>query len=155
MTAPHKASFLNAQPGHFIRRLQQIAVGLFLEENRAFDITPVQFASLVTILERPGIDQRTLAAAIGFDAATIGGVVDRLERRRLLERRVDVEDRRVRQLFLTRAGRVLVGRMRAPVRKVQRRLLAPLSEARRREFSRMLRLLVEANNEYSRAPRKD
>jgi len=151
---PHTHSFLAEQPGHYIRRLQQIAVGMFLEENRAFDITPVQFAALMTISERPGVDQKTLAAAIGFDAATIGGVVDRLKQRGLLQRRAGDRDRRVRQLLLTRAGETLVTRMRPLVRKVQRRLLAPLREAERREFSRMLRVLVEANNEFSRAPRK-
>ena len=36
--------------------------------------------------------------------------------------------------------------------KAQDRMLAPLSPAERSEFMRMLRLLVEANNELSRAP---
>jgi MarR family transcriptional regulator, lower aerobic nicotinate degradation pathway regulator len=153
-STPQADSFLAEQPGHYMRRLQQIAVGVFLDENRKFDITPVQFASLMTIAERPGVDQKTLAAAIGFDAATIGGVVDRLERRGLLLRRAGEQDRRVRQLLLTRAGATLVARMQPSVREVQRRLLAPLKAYERREFSRMLRVLVEANNEFSRAPRK-
>lgn len=148
------SSFLSAQPGHYIRRLQQIAVGIFLEQNRQFDITPVQFAALMTIAERPGVDQKTLAAAIGFDAATIGGVVDRLERRALLLRRAGDEDRRVRRLFLTAGGASLVKRMQPSVRAVQRRLLKPLSSAERQQFSRMLRVLVETNNEFSRAPRR-
>jgi MarR family transcriptional regulator, lower aerobic nicotinate degradation pathway regulator len=153
-TAPDPQSFLAEQPGHYIRRLQQIAVGMFLEESRQFDITPVQFATLMTISERPGVDQKTLAAAIGFDAATIGGVVDRLERRGLLQRRPGENDRRVRQLLPTRAGETLVSRMRPSVRAVQQRLLAPLPASERRAFSRMLRVLVESNNEFSRAPRK-
>ncbi len=135
--------------------MQQIAVGIFLQENRRFDITPVQFAALITISERPGLDQRTLAAAIGFDAATIGGVVDRLQQRELLRRTTGARDRRVRQLILTRKGESLVRRMCPAVQDVQRRLLAPLSVAERLEFSRMLRVLVEANNQFSRAPRKD
>jgi hypothetical protein len=36
--------------------------------------------------------------------------------------------------------------------KAQERILAPLPEAERAEFMRMLRALVTANNELSRAP---
>lgn len=45
------------------------------------------------------------AAAISFDRATIGGVVDRLEQKGLLEREVSPDDRRARLLRLTGAGR--------------------------------------------------
>ena len=40
---------LDALPGHYIRRLQQIAVALFLEETAEFGITPVQFAALQAV----------------------------------------------------------------------------------------------------------
>ena len=86
-------------PGHYIRRLQQIAVGVFMEETQDSGITPVQFAALNAITAQPGIDQSSLAAGIGFDTSTIGGVVDRLEARGWVQRRVLPEDRRVRQRF--------------------------------------------------------
>ena len=34
-------------PGYLFRRMQQIAVALFVEECRAFDLTPVQYAALI------------------------------------------------------------------------------------------------------------
>ena len=37
---------LDDQPGHCIRRLQQIAVAIFLQETQAYGITPVQYAAL-------------------------------------------------------------------------------------------------------------
>jgi hypothetical protein len=39
------------------------------------------------------------------------------------------------------------------VLRTQQRILAPLPEAQRQEFVRMLTVLVEANNDASRAPR--
>jgi hypothetical protein len=33
-----------AAPGYLFRRMQQIAVAIFVEECRAFDLTPVQYA---------------------------------------------------------------------------------------------------------------
>ena len=42
------------KPGHLIRRLQQIAVAIFMDESKAFDITPVQYAALLAIDLHPG-----------------------------------------------------------------------------------------------------
>ena len=51
---------IEALPGHYIRRLQQIAVAVFLHETEAHGVTPVQYAALQTVGNLPGIDQRTL-----------------------------------------------------------------------------------------------
>ncbi len=140
-------------PGHYIRRLQQIAVGVFMEETQAFGVTPVQFAALNAIVASPGIDQRTLAASIGFDTSTIGGVVDRLEARGWVQRQVSPQDRRARLLQVTSEGRRLLQDVSAAVLATQKRILAPLPEAERQEFLRMLKVLVATNNDASRAPR--
>ena len=143
---------LEEMPGHHIRRLHQIAVAVFLQETEAHGITPVQYAALQTVVNSPGIDQRTLARTIGFDPSTIGGVVDRLEARGLLERQADPADRRVRLLQPTAAGRALLKAVVPGMLRAQRRMLEPLPPAERREFMRMLRTLVTANNALSRAP---
>ncbi len=143
---------LEEMPGHHIRRLHQIAVAVFLQETEAHGITPVQYAALQTVVNSPGIDQRTLARTIGFDPSTIGGVVDRLEARGLLARQADPADRRVRLLQPTAAGRALLKAVVPGMLRAQRRMLEPLPPAERREFMRMLRTLVTANNALSRAP---
>jgi DNA-binding MarR family transcriptional regulator len=139
-------------PGHHIRRLQQIAVAIFLEETEAQGITPVQFAALAELARQPGIDQRTLGRRIGFDTSTIGGVIDRLQARGLVQRALSPDDRRVRLLSLTVAGQALLQAVLPPMHRAQQRMLAPLAPAERPEFMRMLRQLVEANNQLSRAP---
>ena len=143
---------LDALPGHYIRRLQQIAVAIFLQETEKHGVTPVQYAALHQIGLAPGIDQRTLARSIGLDTSTIAGVIDRLEVRGLTQRSASPDDRRVRLLDLTPAGQKLLGAIEPDMLKAQKRILAPLPEAERREFMRMLRALVTANNELSRAP---
>jgi len=139
-------------PGHHIRRLQQIAVAIFLEETEAQGITPVQFAALAELARQPGIDQRTLGRRIGFDTSTIGGVIDRLQARGLVQRALSPGDRRVRLLSLTGAGQSLLAEVLPPMHRAQARMLAPLAPAERPQFMRMLRQLVEANNQLSRAP---
>ena len=144
---------LGELPGHYIRRLQQIAVGVFMEETAESGITPVQFAALHAVASYPGIDQSTLASGIGFDTSTIGGVVDRLQARGWVERRVLPEDRRVRQLYITTEGEALLQSVEGAVLRTQERILAPLKASEQKEFLRLLKTLVETNNEASRAPR--
>jgi DNA-binding MarR family transcriptional regulator len=143
---------LDDLPGHYIRRLQQIAVAIFLQETESHGVTPVQFAALQAVEDTPGIDQGTLARTIGFDTSTIAGVIDRLEARKLLKRTPSAEDRRVRQLSLTEEGAALLAATVPAVLRAQTRILQPLPKRERAEFVRMLRALVAANNELSRAP---
>jgi DNA-binding MarR family transcriptional regulator len=143
---------LDDLPGHHIRRLHQIAVAVFLQEAQASGLTPVQYAALQAVANQPGIDQRTLAGAIGLDTSTVAGVVDRLETRALLQRNASPTDRRVRLLTPTPAGCALLREVLPAMRRAQQRILAPLPEAEQRQFMDMLRTLVTANNELSRAP---
>jgi DNA-binding MarR family transcriptional regulator len=151
-SVPIDAQALEELPGFYIRRLQQIAVAIFLEETQEFGVTPVQFAALTAIQREPGLDQRTLAGRIGFDTSTLGSVIDRLEARGLVVRSNSPSDRRVRLLHLTEAGVTLLRDIDPSMRKAQLRMLAPLPPEQRLVFMDMLRTLVEANNVLSRAP---
>lgn len=143
---------LESLPGHYIRRLQQIAVAIFLQETEEHGVTPVQFAALQTVCNTPGVDQRRLARSIGLDTSTIAGVLDRLETRGLLARNTTAEDRRVRLLSLTDEGHALLKAMAPAMHRAQARMLEPLPPRDRDQFMRMLRQLVAANNAESRAP---
>lgn len=143
---------IDLQPGHAIRRLHQISVGIFLQEAGDLGITPVQYAALQVVGNQPGIDQRTLARTIALDASTTGGVVDRLEARGWMERRTAPEDRRARQLVLTAAGEQALAACIPAMLRAQEQILAPLTERQRSDFMRLLNLLVTQNNEMSRAP---
>ena len=143
---------LETLPGHYIRRLQQIAVSVFLQETEQHGLTPVQYSALQGIENSPGVDQRTLARTIGFDTSTIASVIDRLETRGLVLRSASAADKRVRLLTLTRDGRSLLAEVVPAMLKAQERMLDPLPRADRKEFMRMLRVLVSTNNDMSRAP---
>lgn len=122
--------------GHLIRRLHQQSTQVFQAQTQAagFDLTSVQFAALDAIAHEPGIDQARLAATISFDRATIGGVIDRLEHKGLVQRVISAQDRRARQLHLTPEGGRLLDTIRPLVEALQDEILAPLSEAERAVF---------------------
>lgn len=141
-------------PGHLIRRLHQISVSAFSAETTAegADLTPVQFAALTVLRERPGIDQATLAGLIAYDRATIGGVVSRLEARGFVKRTVSGTDRRARTLKLTGAGAALLDRLHDAVLRAQDLMLTGLTPGERVIFLDLLHKATEAGNEISRAP---
>lgn len=127
--------------GHLIRRLHQQSTQVFQAQTQAagFDLTSVQFAALDAIAQQPGIDQASLAATISFDRATIGGVIDRLELKGLVQRVVSAQDRRARQLHLTPEGEHLLAASRPVVEAAQGEILAPLSKAERKAFLALAR----------------
>ena len=40
------------RPGHLVRRLQQIAVSIFMSETGGFNMTPVQYSALLAVDRR-------------------------------------------------------------------------------------------------------
>jgi MarR family transcriptional regulator, lower aerobic nicotinate degradation pathway regulator len=145
-------SSLFARPGFLIRRLHQIHTALFLEETRAFGITPVQYSLLSALLEHGEMDQNTLAMAIGLERTGVAEVLLRLVDRALLERRPSAEDKRVKLVRLSRAGRALVKRMHPCAQRAHDRTIAQLPASERAKFMLQMARLVEANNAQSAAP---
>lgn len=69
--------------------------------SRDIGVTGGQWRVLARIAEHPGINQGALAALLEVEAITAGRMVDRLEKRGLVERRPDPNDRRVWLLHTT------------------------------------------------------
>ncbi|WP_284422329.1 MULTISPECIES: MarR family transcriptional regulator [unclassified Bradyrhizobium] len=140
------------KPGYLFRRMQQIAVSIFIEECREFDLTPVQYAALVAIRTHTGIDATRLSAVIAFDRSTLGSVIERLEAKGYVERKPSTDDKRVKLLYLTKAGAILLRNIMPFVDRAQARMLAPLKPADRKTLTALLSQLVDLNNEVSRVP---
>lgn len=83
---------------------------LFRQHRRRFliaaaelDLHPAQAGALLQLHEP--LSMNRLAGELGCDNSNVTGLVDRLAARGLVSRRADPEDRRVRQVVLTAAGR--------------------------------------------------
>ena len=73
--------------------------------SKAHDLTPVQAKLLLSLGDKAPM--RSLASELCCDPSNITGVVDRLEERGLISRTEDPDDRRVKLLQTTAAGRKL------------------------------------------------
>ena len=116
--------------GHLIRRLHQQSTQVFAQRTQAagYDLTAVQYAALEAIYEHPGSDQKFVAELIGYDRATIGGVIERLENKGWVRRVVSEQDRRARELSLTAKGNHIRVAVQPIVHELQNEILSPLDK---------------------------
>ncbi len=79
---------------------------------RAHGMTRAQWGILLWLEREPGLSQRQLSDLLEVEPITVARLVDRLERRALVERRADEADRRIWRLHLTDAARPVLGEIR-------------------------------------------
>jgi DNA-binding MarR family transcriptional regulator len=87
-------------------------------------LTLPQLRVLFYVRAHPGTTTNALASLLGLTTATISGLVDKLVRAGLIERRPSEDDRRVIPLWLTPEGQATVGE----IRQGNRAYLAALAE---------------------------
>jgi MarR family transcriptional regulator, lower aerobic nicotinate degradation pathway regulator len=143
---------LSERPGFLIRRMHQIHLALFAEECAAFDITPVQYSIMTVAGAQPKLDQAKLAYEVGVDRATLANVVARLEEKGFIKRSPCSTDKRLKLVSLTTRGATLLKKMHAPVQRAHDRTLEALPPASRVTLKLLLKQLVDAQNDYGRAP---
>ncbi|MCV7431530.1 MarR family winged helix-turn-helix transcriptional regulator [Mycolicibacterium bacteremicum] len=110
----------------------------------AHDLTMWGYAVLCALDEGAVRSQAALAASIGADKTRIIRTLDELQDRGFIERGPDPEDRRVRLLAITAAGRRVKDSAQAEIQRGEERRLGVLSAADRRTFLRVLDLLSRA-----------
>jgi len=132
---------LSDMAGHLIRRLHQQSTSVFTQRTQeaGFDLTPVQFAALDAIYTHQGSDQAFIAEIIGYDRATIGGVINRLVTKGLVRRVVNTQDRRSRALSLTAKGNKVRLVLLPIVQELQKEILSPLSIAEQEKLIQLIR----------------
>ena len=136
-------------PGHQIRRLNQISTCLFSKhmQDSGYDITPVQYAALLAIKLMPNSDQVQIANYISYDKVTIGGVIERLQRKGLISRAVNERDKRARILNITNEGIHMISQVDAVIEQIQQDILKMLDEEEQQTFMQLLRKATQSPNE--------
>jgi DNA-binding MarR family transcriptional regulator len=108
-----------------------------------FDVPLVQFRVLLEIGPMEPVPMRRIAELLACDASNVTGLVDRMESRGLLERRLDERDRRIKLIAVTKAGRELRARMLARL-ATPPPCLEALTAAEKRALASALTPIVES-----------
>jgi DNA-binding MarR family transcriptional regulator len=130
---------------HLVRRTQQVHDAIFAE--RIGDLTSAQFAALVIINKYPDAEFMRLADALGYDSATLGGLVNRLIVKKLVRRRVGKHDRRTRLISMTARGKALLDETMPKALDVEAELLSALAADERELLIAMLERIVEGRSQ--------
>ena len=129
---------LEDQVGFYLRRAGQRHAAIFAE-HMTDALTPTQWAALVKLAEFESLSQNLLGRETAMDAATIKGVVDRLQKRGFVATGPDPEDGRRMRVSITRDGLAAVEAGTAAATKITTETLKPLDAAERRQLVELLR----------------
>jgi DNA-binding MarR family transcriptional regulator len=110
--------------------LSGVLEGIKAAASRRLGLTPQQ-AQLLCVIEPRALTHGDLAHLLLCDKTNVTGLVNRLERRQLVRRQADPEDRRVTRVVLTDQGATLMTRFREAVSEAVAGPLAPWPASRR------------------------
>jgi DNA-binding MarR family transcriptional regulator len=132
------------------RRFAQICTAALADMTGEADLTPLQYAALSYLFDEPDIDQRALALRLGIDRTSVGQLIDQMESKGLVARRVNGVDRRSLMLRLSARGTKLRERLRPKAHLVQARLLSTLTPTEREILLELLVRVIQANESFAR-----
>ena len=102
-----------------------------------FDVTPVQYGVMYCLWIEGKTKPKEIAAELKLENSTISGVLERMEKKELIERQVSKEDRRFIEVVLT----ALQNPILATVEEVNKDVLSEMSQEEQSELKKALRIL--------------
>jgi DNA-binding MarR family transcriptional regulator len=137
---PRSVGFLISQLGFFSSRG-------FTEALEPVGIDPREFLLMRFIAASEGQSQQMLAERVGVPASRMVALVDHLEEAGLVERRPNSEDRRIRQLHLTRKGKGSLERAKKVAIDYETQLCAGINREERETLIDLLQKLQVSQTE--------
>jgi DNA-binding MarR family transcriptional regulator len=119
------------------------AVGLYVANRPRFELTQAEAHVLAFLHLRPEARINEIHEAFGHRRSTLTSVLDRLEKRKLVERTSDPDDRRGVVVALTSSGATLSKDVFAALRSLESAALAKFSKGQVAAFVRVLDALTE------------
>ncbi len=135
---------LDRSPIHLLHRAGQCAGDIFASEMGDSDLTPRQFAVLLSVSLNEGLSQTDLVEQTGVDRSTLADIVRRMLKKGLLQRRRTKEDARAYAVKLTEEGWRVLKAAEPVVKRVDERIISALSGKQREQLLDDLSAIVAA-----------
>lgn len=144
MARESSLSRLERSPIHLLHRAGQCAGDIFQSEMASGELTPRQYAVLVTVSQNEGLSQTDLVEKTGIDRSTLADIVRRMLKKNLLQRRRTKEDARAYAVKLTEEGWRVLKSAEPMAKRVDDRILSVLGSAQRDRFIADLNTIVQS-----------
>ncbi len=148
------AAKLAKSPIHLLHRAGQCAGDIFANEIGETDLTPRQYAVLLSVSLNEGLSQTDLVEQTGVDRSTLADIVRRMLKKGLLQRRRTKEDARAYAVKLTDEGWRVLKAAEPVVKRVDDRILGALPQKQRDQLLNDLAAIVEALTQPSAGNRR-
>lgn len=122
-----------AQHSVFLRMTEKLSV---------YDITPIQYAVLYCLWENDKGSPKEIAERLKLENSTISGILERMEKKDLIERNISKEDRRFIQVQLTEKGKELEDAVLNAVEEVNSEVMAKFTDEESSVLKAHLRALA-------------
>jgi DNA-binding MarR family transcriptional regulator len=129
--------------GYLLYKAGLYAQKAFDEALSAVGLTAREFL-LLSIAATGRLSQQDMARRLAIDPTVVVGVVDELERRRLVERQRDLADRRRYILVVSAAGAEMLNKAERAATDATSAFLGPLSDTQRRQLETLLVTLMSS-----------
>jgi DNA-binding MarR family transcriptional regulator len=133
-------------------RLSRLVQGVFAEASARHGLPAAQ-ARLICVLAAQPRGMAELSGILGVEKAALTGLVDRIERRGLAERKAVPGDRRALRVTLTAAGERAAIAVHDEVSAEVSQLAGDLSVTEREQLRGTLSRIIKANSPSPAAPR--
>ncbi len=108
------------------------------------DLTPRQFAVLVTVAHHEGLSQTNLVDRTGIDRSTLADIIRRMLKKGLIQRRRTKEDARAYAVRLSDEGWKVLKSAEPLAKRIDDKIMAALPGASRERFLQDLNVIVAA-----------
>ncbi len=102
---------LGPKLGFLLNDLSKMTTQIWDSRMKHVDLTRSQWRAIGHVSRSPGITQIDLAEALGVGRMAVTGIIDRLEKKKLLTRKADGADRRVKKVYCTAKAKKLLPAM--------------------------------------------
>jgi DNA-binding MarR family transcriptional regulator len=123
---------------HLMGKLHRSLRRNYDRQLKSFSLTPCQFEVLMTLWSEDGIVLSELGRRVSRDGPTITGVLDRMEKKMLVKRKRDSQDRRVVKVNLTAKGKNMQEQLSSTKKEIFEKITHDLSL---REINHLVTLL--------------
>ncbi len=128
---------------NFLLTTAQHTVFQFLSSQlSAYDITPSQYGVLSCLWTREYATPKQISEILCLETSTISGVLDRMQKKGLIERFVNKEDRREIRVVVTEKGKVLQKPIQQIIETVNEVVLKDFSEEEIQRLKEDLRVIA-------------